>query len=915
MTNFQKGKSVDFQTYLENESLYDIEKICLALEQIQRDHEDLQIILSVPTTSKGMTQSGWAVYETARQHNLEYTANAIAKNFFKHEEFKAKSVILASQVDKRLLASMYPMMTIQELYSHMGVTPMIGENQDLDQLTLDDADTASAYAYYNHLSFLSKAQMAIAEAQAKKLHEEEKKKREENKRKRDNEEQWTKHLRSKIEIEKRKLDDDEKISYTSNQELYTIFNDLQMISHEYNIPFETPELVVVGMQSDGKSSFIESLLGFQFNIVETNIGTRRPLIIQMMNNPSKLQPSCRFKKESSDYQTDGKWEEHETPVDELTEEIVKRTNDMTGSRGDKVSAVPIFLRVEFAGCANLNIYDTPGFRKGGDERLKHEISDMVKKLIEPRHRVIVCLEQSNVEWANTISRPLVRKLDPDFSRTILVNTKFDNRVKELRTRESAHKYLEGEGIIATKKPFFISLPLKRGLEPYRFKEAMKDSYLEDYRRLLEVSFDESRFAGQIGIYRVKDHVESLLHERYLQNLLPSLLALETIVKKTDAEIVRVKKELAENNIHTLKFKVLNYVQSFNTQIERLLEGSVVGNPDEFGQTLAQETEQCCVAPWPGFNFGFEVQNANFNLYGGSQYERLLNELEYVIHSREFPETSINEVASAIGISKSHNSPIYELAATNIFQIKSRKVLLPLIDIVLQRCSYIMKRLFDISVGILNQEESNGMNTIALYENFMTELREKYYKFIETIEEDCKVRLKDDFDTFTKIVDWNLLSGMSEIKQYNYLKVTPDETKERVISIMERGQSDNIDLGTRSRRIDDDTYKKVCMIAGRLFSGIRFFFSKYIRNKLNAFFLDPLFQKLGSSMVDHFSKLPDKKYEEMFQLGIEELKHLLVKLEAQSIDCKKNRDKFKEVYHKMKESISTQDTIKRSSSQQ
>ncbi|EFA76188.1 dynamin like protein [Heterostelium album PN500] len=752
-------------------------------------------------------------------------------------------------------------------------------------------------------SQLNKAQVALAMASALQMHEEEKKKREEKKRKRENEEQLNKIIRQKMEHEKKKLDEEEKRSYSSNQELYTIFNDLQMISHDYNIQFETPELVVVGMQSDGKSSFIESLLGFQFNIVETNIGTRRPLIIQMMNNPKKLHPSCRFKKEAAngEYITEGdKWEDHETPVEELTEEIVKRTNDLTGSRGDKVSAQPIFLRVEFAQCSNLNIYDTPGFRKGGDEKLKLEIGDMVKKLIEPKHRIIVCLEQSNVEWANTISRPLVKKIDTDFSRTILINTKFDNRVKELRTRESAHKYLEGEGIIANKKPFFISLPLKRNLEPHRFKDAMKESYLEDYRKLLEVNFDENRFGHQIGIYNVKEHIESLLHEKYQQNLLPSLLSLENIVRKTDMEIARIKKELEENNLHTLKFKVLQYVQSFNIQIERLLEGSVVGDPDVYGQTLQQEMEHCCVQSWPNFTFNFDIQNANFSLYGGAQYERLLNELEYVIHSREFPETSINEVASAIGISKSHNSPIYELAATNIFQIKSKKVLLPLIDIVLQRCTYIMKRLFDIGVSILNNEEGHEMNSVALYEHFITELRARYYKFIEEIEADCKIRLKDDFDTFTKIVDWNLLGGLSEIKQYNYLKVTPEETKQRVISIMEGKSNENgFDLSSRSRRIDDETYQKVCMIAGRLFSGIRFFFSKYIRNKLNAFFLDPLFQRLGSSVIDHFSKLPDKKYEEMFQLGIEELKTLLVKLEAQSIDCKKNRDKFKEVFKRMK----------------
>ncbi|EGC35126.1 hypothetical protein DICPUDRAFT_33855 [Dictyostelium purpureum] len=783
---------------------------------------------------------------------------------------------------------------------------------------------------------LNKAQMAIAEAMAQRMHEEEKRKREEKKRKRDNEEMWSKTIKQKLEGERKKLDDSETMLATANQELYALFNDLQMISHDHNISFDTPELVVVGMQSDGKSSFIESLLGFQFNIVETNIGTRRPLIIQMINNPLKQQPSCRFKKEdyssgessrqpvsssqgsttngkelsasSANNSLDDKWEEYETPVNELTEEIVRRTNERTGRSGDRVSAVPIFLRVEYAHCSNLNIYDTPGFRKGGDERLKHEISEMVKKLIEPKNRIIVCLEQSNVEWANTISRPLVKKIDPDFSRTILVNTKFDNRVKELRNRESAHKYLEGEGIVSQKKPFFISLPLKRDLENNKFKESMKDCFLDDYKKLLEVGFDENRFGGQIGIYRVKSFIENLLHEKYQQNLLPSMLQLESICKKTEGDIARVKKELEDNNIGSLKQKVIKFVTNFNSQIDRLLEGSVVGDPDEYGQSLLQEKENCSVQPWPGYNFDFDIQNSSYSLYGGAQYERLLNEFEYVIHSKEFPETSINEVASAIGVSKYHNSPIYELAATNIFQTKSKRVILPLIDIVLQRSSYIMKRLFDISVSILSKDETESSHTVSLYEHFLKELKGQYESFIDDIENECKSRLKDDFEMFTKIVDWNLLNGLSEIKPYNYLKVSPEETKQRVVSIMEPSRKpEDDDLLSRSRKIDDETYQKVCMIAGRLFSGIRFFFSKLIRNKLNAFFLNPMFQKLGPIMVNYFSKLPDQKYEEMFQLGIKELENKLHKLEHQLVDCKKNRDKFKEVYNRMKQQIQLNNT--------
>lgn len=87
---------------------------------------------------------------------------------------------------------------------------------------------------------------------------------------------------------------------------------------------------------------------------------------------------------------------------------------------------------------------------------------------EPKNRIIVCLEQSTVEWANTSSRPIVQQVDRDFSRTVMVNTKFDNRVKELRSKEAAEKYMLGEGLPAGRKPFFISMPIRRGLDPESF---------------------------------------------------------------------------------------------------------------------------------------------------------------------------------------------------------------------------------------------------------------------------------------------------------------------------------------------------------------------------------------------------------------------------------------------------------------
>ncbi len=50
----------------------------------------------------------------------------------------------------------------------------------------------------------------------------------------------------------------------------------------------------------------------------------------------------------------------------------------------------------------------------------------------------------------------------------------------------------------------------------------------------------------------------------------------------------VKTELESNNLELLRSKVNRYIQSFILLIERLLEGSIIGNPDMFGETLAEE---------------------------------------------------------------------------------------------------------------------------------------------------------------------------------------------------------------------------------------------------------------------------------------------------------------------------------------
>lgn len=124
----------------------------------------------------------------------------------------------------------------------------------------------------------------------------------------------------------------------------------------------------------------------------------------MFNDPEEDRPRCRFRREGIIPPHEDPFEANMVSANDLALEINRRTEILVGKTKDRVSAEPIILQVHYKHSANLTIFDTPGFRINGDERLSQDIERMVYELIAPKHRLIVCLEQSTVEWANTISR-------------------------------------------------------------------------------------------------------------------------------------------------------------------------------------------------------------------------------------------------------------------------------------------------------------------------------------------------------------------------------------------------------------------------------------------------------------------------------------------------------------------------------
>ena len=71
------------------------------------------------------------------------------------------------------------------------------------------------------------------------------------------------------------------------EKLIPLVNKLQEIFIKTKVPFtvEMPQIVVIGGQSSGKSSVLESIVGRDFLPRGTNIVTRRPAIIMLNHTP------------------------------------------------------------------------------------------------------------------------------------------------------------------------------------------------------------------------------------------------------------------------------------------------------------------------------------------------------------------------------------------------------------------------------------------------------------------------------------------------------------------------------------------------------------------------------------------------------------------------------------------------------
>ncbi|WZY91063.1 hypothetical protein YC2023_047798 [Brassica napus] len=193
-----------------------------------------------------------------------------------------------------------------------------------------------------------------------------------------------------------------------------------------------PSVAVVGGQSSGKSSVLESIVGRDFLPRGSGIVTRRPLVLQLHKTEHGTYEYAEFL-----HLTNKRF----TNFSLVRKEIQDETDRITG-KNKQISPVPIHLSIFSPNVVDLTLIDLPGLTKvaveGQPETIAEDIESMVRSyvakvsiasssytLLVLPNCLILAISPANQDIATSDAIKLAKEVDPTGGRTFGVLTKLD----------------------------------------------------------------------------------------------------------------------------------------------------------------------------------------------------------------------------------------------------------------------------------------------------------------------------------------------------------------------------------------------------------------------------------------------------------------------------------------------------------
>lgn len=203
------------------------------------------------------------------------------------------------------------------------------------------------------------------------------------------------------------------------ESLIPIVNQLQEVISMAKVKtgIDLPRIIVVGSQSSGKSSVLESIVGKDFLPRGTGIVTRCPLVLRLIKINEEVEYAQFHHLEGCPF----------TEFSDVNREIMTISQEIALSEG--VGTREILLNIYSNRVVDLTLIDLPGIikvpLKGQAKNLDKKINDMIMDYARQQNSIILAISPANSDLANSDALNIARQVDPEGQRTIGVITKID----------------------------------------------------------------------------------------------------------------------------------------------------------------------------------------------------------------------------------------------------------------------------------------------------------------------------------------------------------------------------------------------------------------------------------------------------------------------------------------------------------
>lgn len=316
-----------------------------------------------------------------------------------------------------------------------------------------------------------------------------------------------------------------------------------------------PTIVVIGDQSSGKSSVLESLAGVGLPKGQ-GIATRVPLILRLQKS-EKQDINIEFAGNSK----------------EITEEeilcAVEAATDQLAGVGKGICDKPITLTLSKPNAPDLTLVDLPGITRvpvqGQPPNIYDQIADIIRHYIAPEESIILNVISAAVDFPTCECIKMSKEADRKGERTLAVVTKVDKCPEDLYDKVMSNTIEIGLGYVCVRN---------------RIDE---DCSYEDARQKERELFENNPHLSQIpgSMVGVSTLAEKLMHiqAESIGRLLPRIVADIDKAYTSKRQMLEIIPQGASSPVeaHMLFIRLLESLK--DTMQEVLVRGNVEVFPD------------------------------------------------------------------------------------------------------------------------------------------------------------------------------------------------------------------------------------------------------------------------------------------------------------------------------------------------